>query len=424
MPELRLQHEGGRQRPSNPSAAPVRPAAAAGREVHLRGGADHGPEGRAGPARGARGSLRADAPEEPAGGRTARARCRACWTPSRRARAAARRVQAAVRRAGGRGHRRARRSPWRGPSPRRALCPRCRSCTTCPRSTAPRACPTPRSPGRRHRRRQDARWARLPQATSARSSRARHRALRADGPRRHPEPGRAQVRRASTFLLSLPNTAAPADGYPVTIFGHGLRSHQAPLPIFNPGHGRPRHHRHGHRVPRRPQHLRGYHRGRWPQRGNAAIDTPDKAATRPACDVDADQPHLRPVHAPVAVACDPRGPAEDCAASWPRSLRGRPALPTRRWAPARVASGPAPTDGTPSISGWNMLDLTNLFATRDNFRQHTIDHAQLARILSAAASTPSSRRSSQARSTAPRSTTWARASAASWGPSTPPCRRT
>jgi pimeloyl-ACP methyl ester carboxylesterase len=31
-----------------------------------------------------------------------------------------------------------------------------------------------------------------------------------------------------------------------------------------------------------------------------------------------------------------------------------------------------------------MLNLTNLFATRDNFRQHTIEHAQLERVLSAA----------------------------------------
>jgi hypothetical protein len=30
-----------------------------------------------------------------------------------------------------------------------------------------------------------------------------------------------------------------------------------------------------------------------------------------------------------------------------------------------------------------MLNLTNLFATRDNFRQHTIDHAQLVRVLTA-----------------------------------------
>jgi pimeloyl-ACP methyl ester carboxylesterase len=33
------------------------------------------------------------------------------------------------------------------------------------------------------------------------------------------------------------------------------------------------------------------------------------------------------------------------------------------------------------ISGWNFLDVTNFFAMRDNFRQDTLDHAQLARVL-------------------------------------------
>jgi hypothetical protein len=44
-------------------------------------------------------------------------------------------------------------------------------------------------------------------------------------------------------------------------------------------------------------------------------------------------------------------------------------------------------DGTtpspiPDASGWNLLNLANLFATRDNFRQQVISHAQLARIIS------------------------------------------
>jgi len=35
----------------------------------------------------------------------------------------------------------------------------------------------------------------------------------------------------------------------------------------------------------------------------------------------------------------------------------------------------------PVISAWNYLNLTNLFATRDNFRHHVVDFAQLSRVL-------------------------------------------
>jgi pimeloyl-ACP methyl ester carboxylesterase len=39
------------------------------------------------------------------------------------------------------------------------------------------------------------------------------------------------------------------------------------------------------------------------------------------------------------------------------------------------------TTGVPRISGWNILNLTNLFATRDNFRQQVVDLSQLTRVL-------------------------------------------
>jgi dienelactone hydrolase len=43
--------------------------------------------------------------------------------------------------------------------------------------------------------------------------------------------------------------------------------------------------------------------------------------------------------------------------------------------------------GAPVISGWNILNTSNLFATRDNFRQRIIDMAQVERVLSSAAAT-------------------------------------
>jgi hypothetical protein len=37
--------------------------------------------------------------------------------------------------------------------------------------------------------------------------------------------------------------------------------------------------------------------------------------------------------------------------------------------------------GDPKISGWNLINLTSFFATRDNFRQHVIDTSQLVRVI-------------------------------------------
>jgi dienelactone hydrolase len=39
------------------------------------------------------------------------------------------------------------------------------------------------------------------------------------------------------------------------------------------------------------------------------------------------------------------------------------------------------TDGSVTISGWNMLDLANFFVTRDNFRHQALDLAQVTRVL-------------------------------------------
>ena len=37
------------------------------------------------------------------------------------------------------------------------------------------------------------------------------------------------------------------------------------------------------------------------------------------------------------------------------------------------------------VNGWNLLNLTNFFATRDNFRQQVVSSAQLARVISSTA---------------------------------------
>lgn len=47
----------------------------------------------------------------------------------------------------------------------------------------------------------------------------------------------------------------------------------------------------------------------------------------------------------------------------------------------RDTSGQPAALGVVGISGWNLFNLSNLFATRDNFRQQVIDDSQLARVL-------------------------------------------
>ncbi|WP_199243055.1 hypothetical protein [Vitiosangium sp. GDMCC 1.1324] len=39
------------------------------------------------------------------------------------------------------------------------------------------------------------------------------------------------------------------------------------------------------------------------------------------------------------------------------------------------------SDGSVTISGWNMLDLQNFFVTRDNFRHQAMDLSQVVRVL-------------------------------------------
>ena len=69
-----------------------------------------------------------------------------------------------------------------------------------------------------------------------------------------------------------------------------------------------------------------------------------------------------------------------------RHLRGR-GLPPRQLRRAEAAAPQLVPFQRPVISGWNVLNLTNFFSTRDNFRQQVIDLAQLVRVLKCTAAT-------------------------------------
>ncbi|KFE62441.1 hypothetical protein [Hyalangium minutum] len=203
------------------------------------------------------------------------------------------------------------------------------------------------------------------------------------------DPTKPKFERA-TFLLALPSTAAPANGYPVTIFSHGLRSHKGTvLPLFDAlatgGHATIAMDTvfHGDRST-----CAGITAAAGLVDGsNNPIDTPDKACnTGSTCDVTPTSPTFGRCMPVAPTTCNPTVATGEgiCAAA----ALGH-CVPTSTTDPTVGAceGGFKSNSGTPYISGWNMLNLTNLFATRDNFRQHTVEHAQLERVLTATSTT-------------------------------------
>jgi hypothetical protein len=189
------------------------------------------------------------------------------------------------------------------------------------------------------------------------------------------------------FLLAIPTGQMPTEGYPVTIFSHGLRSHKGTmLPIINAlaGGGQATVAIdtvfHGERST-----CAGITAAAGLSDGSAPIDTPDKAcSTGSTCDVTPTNPtfgRCMPTPPATPTACNP-----STATSETTCGQGSRCIPTNNQNPMEgVCDVPfrADSQGQQFISGWNMLNLTNLFATRDNFRQHTIEHAQLERVLAA-----------------------------------------
>jgi hypothetical protein len=194
----------------------------------------------------------------------------------------------------------------------------------------------------------------------------------------NPDPTKFRFERAQ-FLLALPAAAAPAAGYPVTIFSHGLRSHRnTALPLINALAGA------GHATVSMDTVFHGERSscvGISAQSGLGAIDSPDKAcaAAGQRCETNTASPSYGRCVSETRNACNPSSPATGdyaCAAAGQGRCIGTSATE------GQCEGGTfATSNNAVAITGWNMLNLTNLFATRDNFRQHTVDHAQLARVL-------------------------------------------
>jgi hypothetical protein len=195
----------------------------------------------------------------------------------------------------------------------------------------------------------------------------------------NPNPAQFRFERVQ-FLLALPAAAAPAEGYPVTIYSHGLRSHRnTALPILNALAGA------GHATVSMDTVFHGERStcvGISAQSGLGAIDSPDKACASASqrCETNTASPSYGRCVSDTRNTCNPSSPATGdyaCAAAGQGRCIGTSATEGQCEGGSFLTSNNAV-----AISGWNMLNVANLFATRDNFRQHTVEHAQLARVLS------------------------------------------
>ncbi|RKH09783.1 hypothetical protein D7V97_15555 [Corallococcus sp. CA053C] len=189
------------------------------------------------------------------------------------------------------------------------------------------------------------------------------------------------------FMLFLPATAAPAAGYPVLVFGHGLTSNRTSvLGVANKLTAA------GYAVVAMDA---VYHGERTSCVGSAAVlgttgsVGDDGACADPAtqrCETNAASvsygrcvARLDVDHADCSDAA--RGPVPaDLFCSSKSPSQGRCAADNR----CEGGDFKRNASGIPVISGWNFLNLGNLFATRDNFRHHVLDFAQFVRVLGSA----------------------------------------
>jgi hypothetical protein len=175
------------------------------------------------------------------------------------------------------------------------------------------------------------------------------------------------------LLVTIPDTPPPEGGYPITIFGHGFtRTRDDIVPIANSLAA-------AGQVAISSDTL--FHGERTSCTGSKAATgqpTDDAACADPTsqrCNEDPIAGRCVAANDADRDACTP-GAAGD--ASCGAAGQGRCVV-----ADAKCEGGDFARDaaGRPVISGWNIFNLTNLFATRDNLRQPVIDLSQLVRVI-------------------------------------------
>lgn len=182
------------------------------------------------------------------------------------------------------------------------------------------------------------------------------------------------------FAMAVPDTPAPAGGYPVTVFGHGFTRSRNDFLALSSALAKA-----GQVVIATDVLFHGDRTSCTGSKTATAQPTDDAACSNPAtmkCDEGTPQGLcvLRNDGARAACTVGPQGDGA-CATQ----DQGRCAADGKCQGAAADLARDA--GGRPVISGWNIFSLTNLFATRDNFRQQVIDLAQLVRVLKSTAAT-------------------------------------
>ncbi|RYZ42613.1 MAG: hypothetical protein EOO71_07095 [Myxococcaceae bacterium] len=185
------------------------------------------------------------------------------------------------------------------------------------------------------------------------------------------------------FMLFLPASAAPATGYPVVVFGHGLTSSRSTsIYLANKLTGA------GYAVAAMDTVFHGERSNCAGSAGSFAGSTSDDSACA--------DPASQRCETDVTKSSYGRCVARTEAARQSCDDASRGALPADVFCSAVYSQGRCMADlkceggsfkisastGAPEISGWNMLNPGNLFATRDNFRHAVVDFAQFQRVLS------------------------------------------
>lgn len=185
------------------------------------------------------------------------------------------------------------------------------------------------------------------------------------------------------FAMSIPAGAAPAGGWPVTIFGHGFtRSRNDFLAIANS-------------LAKAGQVVIAtdvlFHGERTSCTGSkAATGQPvdDAACVDPATQkCDEGFQGLCVLKDDAARATCQKNATTDPFGDGFCRLQGQGRCAADNKCQGAAADFSRDASGKVNISGWNIFSLTNFFATRDNFRQQVIDLSQLVNVLKSAAPT-------------------------------------
>ncbi len=197
-----------------------------------------------------------------------------------------------------------------------------------------------------------------------------------------PPAGLPQFRRAPA-LITIPVGTPPANGWPVLVFGHGLTSNRtAALAFANTAAG----------IGKATVAIDViYHGERTTCVGSTAAtmaSSDDAACANPVnqlCDAASGRCVARAPFAPAACQFGTDGVTGDLGCQG----QGQGlCLPTNLCEGGDFARTAA--NNPPQIAAWNFLNLTNLFATRDNFRYAPIDFAMLVKVMKVPAATTGS----------------------------------